>query len=64
MQLEKIREEYEQNYQQMIETIEKMGGNARIKIHRKMQTPLYRKLKKLQKLEHYLDDLETGVRKH
>jgi hypothetical protein len=60
MELQKIRREYDQNYQKIIEIITQMGGETKIKVHRKLKTPLYQKLKELQRREHYLDRLESG----
>jgi hypothetical protein len=45
----------------MTEVISKMGGDQEIKIHRKKQSPLFRKLKELQRHEHYLDELENRL---
>jgi hypothetical protein len=59
MELQKIRREYDQNYQKIIEIINQMGGETKIKFHRKSKTPLYQKLKELQRREHYLDNLES-----
>lgn len=56
-----IRKEYEDNYRQMLEVIRQMGGDGQIKFHRKNRTPLYRKLKELQRKEHYLDKLENRL---
>ena len=64
MELQKIREEYDQNYQQIIDTIDQMGGETKIKYHRKLRTPLYQKLKQLQQREHYLDRLESKLQEH
>lgn len=64
MDLQKIREEYDQNYQQIIDTIDRMGGETKIKYHRKRRTPLYQKLKELQRREHYLDRLESKLQAH
>lgn len=59
MRLQEIRKKYDQNYDEMVETISKMGGEKKIKDHRKKQTPLYHKLKELQRREHQLDSLEN-----
>jgi polyhydroxyalkanoate synthesis regulator protein len=59
MNLEKIRQAYDQNYQEMLEIIQKMGGDKQIKYHRKNNTPLFQKLRKLQKIEHRLDNMES-----
>ncbi len=64
MDLQKIREEYDQNYQEIIATIDRMGGETKIKYHRKRRTPLYLKLKELQRREHYLDRLESKLQTH
>ncbi len=58
-----IRKAYELNYKKMLEIIQQMGGDRQIKYHRKQNTPLYRKLKALQRREHYLDQLECRLRK-
>lgn len=59
--LNEIRKAYDENYRKMIEIIEKMGGDQEIKTHRKIQSPLYRKLKELQRYEHHLDSLENRL---
>lgn len=59
--LNEIRKAYDENYQKMTEVISKMGGDQEIKIHRKKQSPLFRKLKELQRHEHYLDELENRL---
>ncbi len=59
--LNEIRKAYDDNYRKMIEVIEKMGGDQEIKSHRKVQSPLYRKLKELQRYEHQLDSLENRL---
>jgi len=56
-----IRKAYEENYQKMQEIIQQMGGDKAIKIHRRHQSTLYRKLRELQKREHYLDQLENRL---
>lgn len=62
MQLNDIRKAYEKNYHEMSELIARMGGDDQIKFHRKNRTPLYRKLKELQRREHYLDEMENRLR--
>ncbi len=59
--LRQVRLEYEENYRKMIEVINRMGGDSRIKDHRKKRSPLYRKLRELQRREHYLNELETRL---
>ena len=59
MQLQKIRKAYEQNYAALVKIIQEMGGEEKIKYHRRTKSPLYRKLKKLQRKEHQLDSLES-----
>lgn len=61
MTLHKVRKAYENNYYKMLQTIQKMGGESEIKFHRKKKTPLYDSLRKLQKREHYLNDLEDKL---
>lgn len=61
MTLHKIRRAYDENYNKIIHTIQKMGGESNIKTHRKRGTALYRSLKQLQKKEHYLDNLESRL---
>ncbi len=60
--LREIRRAYEENYRQMLEVIQQMGGDAQIKFHRSHKTALYRRLKELQRHEHYLDQLENRIR--
>lgn len=62
MQLIQIRRQYDQNYREMIRIIEEMGGDENIPLHKKSRSPLYLKLKKLQKREHQLDNLENNIR--
>lgn len=59
--LKEIREAYDKNYREMLEIIQKMGGDGQIKFHRKNQTPLYRALRALQKKEHFLAEMEAKV---
>ncbi|RMF60268.1 MAG: hypothetical protein D6748_04510 [Calditrichaeota bacterium] len=59
--LRQIRKAYEENYQKMQEIIQQMGGDQYIKEHRKSQSPLYRKLRELQRKEHMLDEMETRL---
>lgn len=61
MTLHSIRKAYEDNYHKMLQTIQKMGGDTQIKSHQKKKTPLYQALKKFQKREHYLNELETRL---
>lgn len=64
MTLKEIREEYEKNYNEICKVIEQMGGDGFIALHRKHNTELYRKLRELQKKEHYLDALENQIRNY
>ena len=57
--LSEIRRAYDENYRKMVEIIQQMGGDQQIKLHRKLNTPLYRKLRELQRREHFLDKLEN-----
>ncbi len=61
MNLQQIRKEYDQVYQQIVDIIKQMGGEHNIKFHRQQRSPLYRKLKELQRREHYLDALENRL---
>jgi hypothetical protein len=61
MTLPEIRKAYDQNYRQMLEVIREMGGDSKIKFHREKRTPLYRKLKELQRNEHRLSDMESHL---
>jgi len=61
MTLQKIREAYDRNYQEMLKIIDQMGGELNIQIHRSKQTSLYLKLRKLQRREHQLDRLESQM---
>ncbi|HFB68093.1 MAG TPA: hypothetical protein ENJ66_03960 [Calditrichae bacterium] len=58
-----VRRAYAENYNKMQEIIRQMGGDSQIKYHRQRNTRLYRKLKELQRREHYLDQLECRLRK-
>ncbi|RMG62035.1 MAG: hypothetical protein D6715_12645 [Calditrichaeota bacterium] len=60
--LREIRQAYEENYRQMLEVIQQMGGDHQIKFHRSRKTALYRRLKELQRREHHLDQLENRLR--
>lgn len=61
MQLKEVRKKYDENYGKMLRIIQKMGGDDKIAEHRRKNTPLYRKLKQLQKQENYLDSLENRL---
>jgi len=61
MTLHRIRKAYDENYNKILHTIQKMGGDSNIKTHRKKRTALYHSLKQLQKKEHYLDRLESRL---
>jgi hypothetical protein len=61
MTLHKIRKAYDENYNKILHTIQKMGGDSNIKTHRKKGTTLYQSLKRLQQREHYLDKLESRL---
>lgn len=62
MQLVQVRREYDQNYREMLRIIQEMGGDENILHHKKIRSPLYFKLRKLQKREHQLDALENKLR--
>lgn len=59
--ISQVRQAYEDNYREIQTIIDQMGGNDRIKFHRKKQSTLYRQLKDLQRREHYLDELENRM---
>ena len=59
--LNDVRKAYDENYKKMMEVIQQMGGDQEIKSHRKKQSQLYRKLKELQRHEHYLDAMENRL---
>jgi hypothetical protein len=61
MTLQKIREAYDRNYQEMLKVIDQMGGELNIQIHRSKRTTLYLKLQKLQRREHQLDRMESQI---
>lgn len=61
MTLHSIRKAYDENYHKMLQTIQQMGGENKIKFHRKKRTSLYHALKQLQKKEHYLNELESRL---
>ena len=61
MTLNSIRKAYDDNYLKMIKIIQKMGGENKIKFHRKKRTTLYQTLRQLQKKEHYLNELESRM---
>ena len=56
-----VRQAYEENYQQILTIIQEMGGDEQIKEHRRRQSSLYRRLRELQKHEHYLDSMENRL---
>ena len=60
MTLQELRKTYDENYHKMLEIISEMGGDKQIKYHREKRTPLYRKLRELQKIEHRLSDWEEA----
>lgn len=62
MTLKDIREEYEKNYREICRVIEQMGGDEFISLHKRHGTHLYKRLRELQKKEHYLDYLENQLR--
>lgn len=62
MNLKDIREEYEKNYKEICKVIEQMGGDEFISLHRRHNTELYKRLRELQRKEHYLDYLENQLR--
>lgn len=61
MTMHQIRRSYDENYRKMLQTIQQMGGDDKIKFHREKKTPLYKALRRLQKKEHYLDQLENRL---
>jgi hypothetical protein len=61
MNLREIREAYEQNYLEIQAIIAEMGGEGNILFHRKERSPLYRRLRELQKAEHRLNQLEEAL---
>ena len=61
MTLREIRDAYDENYRKMLEVILEMGGEKYIAYHRKMKTPLYKKLQHLQRVEHRLSTLEESL---
>jgi len=61
MTLHEIRRAYEENYQAIRAVIEEMGGEGNLIYHRKDNTVLYRKLRKLQQTEHRLNQLEESL---
>jgi hypothetical protein len=64
MTLKDIREEYEKNYNEICHVIEQMGGDGFINLHKRHNTKLYKRLRELQKKEHYLDYLENQLRQN
>jgi len=61
MTLREIREAYDENYERMLEVILEMGGEKYIEYHKKIQSPLYKKLQYLQRVEHRLSNLEESI---
>ncbi len=61
MTLREIREAYDQNYQLILEVIGEMGGENKIAEHREKRTPLFQKLRQLQRIEHQLSDMEESL---
>lgn len=61
MTLREIREAYDKNYEEMLQVILEMGGEKYIEYHKKIQSPLYKKLQYLQRIEHRLSQLEESV---
>ncbi len=59
--LHRIRQAYDENYRQMLEIIQQMGGDEQIRFHRQRRSALYKKLKYLQRREHYLDEVESRL---
>ena len=55
-----IREAYDNNYKQICQIIDIMGGQEYLKMHRVNRTNLYLKLLKLQQQEHILDNAENN----
>ena len=61
MTLHEIREAYDHNYREILKIIDQMGGELNIQIHRTKRTALYLKLRKLQRREHRLDQMESEL---
>ena len=61
MTLHEIRQAYEDNYLEIQAVIEEMGGEGNVIYHKKDNTVLYRKLRKLQQTEHRLNQLEETL---
>ena len=61
MTLHEIREAYDRNYHEMLKIIDQMGGELNIQIHQTKRTALYLKLRKLQRREHQLDQMESEL---
>jgi len=61
MTLREIREAYDKNYEELLRVIFEMGGEKYIEEHRKKQSPLYKKLQYLQRVEHRLSQLEELI---
>lgn len=56
-----IRQAYDDNYAQIMNVIQQMGGDQNIKFHRKKRSSLFYKLQELQQKEHYLDEMENQI---
>ena len=56
-----IREAYDKNYHEILTVILEMGGEQNIVYHKKNNTALYQKLRRLQRTEHWLTKMEEMV---
>jgi hypothetical protein len=61
MNLREIREAYEKNYREMLAVIAEMGGEGNVIYHKRLNSALYRKLRKLQQAEHRLNQQEETL---
>ncbi len=57
--LSAVRKAYDENYLRICEIIKAMGGEEKIKEHKRSRSVLYKHLIQLQKKEHELDELEN-----
>jgi len=61
MTLLEIRQAYDENYQELLTVIQKMGGEGNIPQHKARKTRLFLKLRKLQRTEHHLSKVEETL---
>lgn len=61
MTLHEIREAYDRNYRELIKIIIEMGGEKNIIFHQQKNSPLFRKLRQLQRVEHRLSKMEEAL---